>query len=101
MTHIEQEKRTVRQMVEIYCYGKKHTAKGLCEECSALLDYAYQRLDHCKFGEDKPTCKKCPIHCYKPEMKEKIREAMRYDCQETDLGLLFGQAHMGRLLDLI
>ena len=46
MTHIEQEKRTVRQMVEIYCYGKKHTAKGLCEECSALLDYAYQRLDH-------------------------------------------------------
>ena len=21
---------------------------------------------------------KCPIHCYKPEMKEKIREAMRY-----------------------
>ena len=44
MTHIEQEKRTVRQMVEIYCYGKKHTAKGLCEECSALLDYAYQRL---------------------------------------------------------
>ena len=44
MTHIEQEKRTVRQMVEIYCHGKKHTAKGLCEECSALLDYAYQRL---------------------------------------------------------
>ena len=78
MTHIEQEKRTVRQMVEIYCYGKKHTAKGLCEECSALLDYAYQRLDHCKFGEEKPTCKKCPIHCYNPEMKEKIREAMRY-----------------------
>ena len=37
MTHIEQEKRTVRQMVEIYCYGKKHTAKGLCEECSAPL----------------------------------------------------------------
>ena len=78
MTHIEQEKRTVRQMVEIYCHGKKHTAKGLCEECSALLDYAYQRLDHCKFGEEKPTCKKCPIHCYKPEMKEKIRETMRY-----------------------
>ena len=28
--------------------------------------------------ENKPTCKKCPIHCYKPDMKEKMREAMRY-----------------------
>ena len=88
MTRIEQEKKTVRQMVEIYCHGKNHVSKGLCEECAALLDYAYQRLDHCKFlnessgkaerGENKPTCKKCPIHCYKPDMKEKMREAMRY-----------------------
>ena len=71
-------------MVEIYCHGKKHERKRLlnhvevCEECSALLNYAYQRLDHCKFGENKPTCKKCPIHCYKPDMKEHMREAMRY-----------------------
>ncbi len=72
-------------MVEIYCHGKKHTpstdlkiGKGLCEECNALLDYAYQRLDHCKFGEQKPTCKNCPIHCYKPAMKEQMREVMRY-----------------------
>ncbi|MGN1173490.1 MAG: nitrous oxide-stimulated promoter family protein, partial [Muribaculaceae bacterium] len=34
MTRIEQEKETVRQMVEIYCRGKKHTSKGLCQECS-------------------------------------------------------------------
>lgn len=92
MTRIEQEKKTVRQMVEIYCIGKKHERSRLlsfacpepcrrievCEECSALLNYAYHRLDHCKFGENKPTCKKCPIHCYKPDMKEKMREAMRY-----------------------
>lgn len=57
MTRIEQEKKTVSQMVEIYCHGKKHTKEGLCEECSALLDYAYTRLEHCKFGEKKPTCK--------------------------------------------
>lgn len=55
MTRIEQEKKTVSQMVEIYCHGKKHTKEGLCEECSALLDYAYTRLEHCKFGEKKPT----------------------------------------------
>ena len=71
-------------MVEIYCIGKKHERSRLlshievCEECSALLNYAYQRLDHCKFGEQKPTCKKCPIHCYKPDMKEQMRESMRY-----------------------
>lgn len=78
MTRIEQEKKTVRQMIEIYCKGQQHTKDGLCDECSALLDYAFDRLDHCKFGEKKPTCKKCPIHCYKPAMREQMREAMRY-----------------------
>lgn len=78
MTRIEEEKKTVKQMMEIYCHGHKHTKDGLCEECTELLEYAFVRLDHCKFGEKKTTCKKCPIHCYKPVMKEKMREAMRY-----------------------
>ena len=26
----------------------------------------------------KPTCAKCPIHCYKPAMREQIRDVMRY-----------------------
>ena len=78
MTRIEQEKKTVSQMVEIYCHGMKHTKEGLCEECSALLDYAYTRLEHCKFGEKKPTCKKCTIHCYRPQMKEQMCKVMRW-----------------------
>lgn len=28
--------------------------------------------------EKKPTCNKCPIHCYKPEPKEQMRLVMRY-----------------------
>lgn len=36
------------------------------------------RLDRCKFGNEKPTCKKCPIHCYKPDMREKMRAVMRW-----------------------
>ena len=36
------------------------------------------RLDGCKFGNDKPACKRCPIHYYKPEMREKIRSVMRW-----------------------
>ena len=50
----------------------------LCPQCQALLDYAHKRLDHCKFGEDKPSCTRCPVHCYKPAMREHIRQVMRY-----------------------
>ena len=51
---------------------------SLCPQCQALLDYAHQRLERCKFGEDKPSCTRCPVHCYKPAMREQIRQVMRY-----------------------
>ena len=51
---------------------------GLCEECSALLEYARARLDRCPYGLDKPTCAKCTTHCYKPAMREQVRAVMRY-----------------------
>ena len=41
MSRIEEDKRTVRQMVEIYCHGNHHTREGLCEECRALLEYSH------------------------------------------------------------
>ena len=47
-------------------------------EYKELEVYAYKRLDMCRFGNNKPNCKRCPIHCYKPEMREKIRQVMRY-----------------------
>ena len=43
-----------------------------------LLDYARLRLGKCPYQEGKPTCANCPIHCYRPEMREKIRATMRY-----------------------
>ena len=54
------------------------TVSSLCPQCQALLDYAHKRLEHCKFGEDKPSCTRCPVHCYKPAMREQIRQVMRY-----------------------
>jgi hypothetical protein len=42
------------------------------------LEYSHFRLDHCKFGENKTTCKVCPVHCYKPEMREQMRRVMIY-----------------------
>ena len=54
------------------------TVPPLCPQCQALLDYAHQRLERCRFGEDKPSCTLCPVHCYKPAMRQQIRQVMRY-----------------------
>ena len=65
-------------MIYIYCRGQHGTREGLCLECRALLDCARERLDKCPFQEGKMTCAKCPIHCYRPAMREQIRAVMRY-----------------------
>lgn len=57
---------------------KKHGKKELCVECRELLTYATARLDRCRFGERKTKCHKCNVHCYRPDMREKIREVMRF-----------------------
>ncbi len=71
------ELRTVEKMVRLYCRHKEGNA-SLCAECRALLDYAAQRLNRCRFGAAKPTCRQCPIHCYRPDMRERIRAVMRW-----------------------
>lgn len=73
------EKQTIEAMIRLYCRGHHAAAAGgVCGECRELLDYAMKRLDCCPFGAEKPTCARCPIHCYKPSMRERIREVMRY-----------------------
>ena len=62
----------------MYCAAKHGTSHSLCAECEVLNNYAQKRLSYCKFGQDKPTCEKCPVHCYAPEMREKIRVVMKY-----------------------
>jgi len=75
---IEREKRTVAAMVRVYCRGRHGTRRGLCPECAELLGFARSRLDGCRFGEAKSTCGSCAIHCYRPDMRDRIREVMRY-----------------------
>jgi hypothetical protein len=65
-------------MVEIYCHDHHESKDELCPECSSLFDYAKMRLDKCPFQENKSTCGKCLIHCYQPQMREKVKEVMRY-----------------------
>ncbi len=65
-------------MVGLYCRAHHGRGKEMCGECRDLLDYAFRRLDCCPFGPEKPTCAHCPIHCYKPDMRAKVQEVMRY-----------------------
>lgn len=64
-------------MIGLYC-RKKEGNRQLCESCSTLWEYACLRLHHCPFGEKKTSCKKCRIHCYKPEKREQMRNIMRF-----------------------
>lgn len=77
-TKRDREKQTVSQMIALYCKKQHHTKQGLCPECTALERYARQRSDRCPFMETKTFCSNCRVHCYKPEMRQKIREVMRF-----------------------
>jgi hypothetical protein len=65
-------------MLGIHCRGNHGKRADLCGDCSRLREYALKRLETCPYGEDKPACSHCPVHCYKADMREGIREAMRY-----------------------
>ena len=43
-----------------------------------MLDYAITRSEKCPFMEHKTFCSNCRVHCYKPELREKIRVVMRF-----------------------
>ena len=77
-TKREREKRMVSQMIALYCRKKHHPRGDLCPQCAALDAYAKMRADKCPFMETKTFCSNCRIHCYKPDMRAKIREVMRF-----------------------
>ena len=73
----EHEMELVSQMIALYC-RKKHGEGKLCPECAELDRYALQRSEKCPFMETKTFCSNCRVHCYKPEMREKIHQVMRF-----------------------
>jgi len=78
-TRIERELMTISTMVDMYCADHhERSGESLCPVCSEFRDYAERRLQKCPYGEDKPTCANCPIHCYKASRKAQARLIMRY-----------------------
>lgn len=73
------EQKVINEMIAIYCRKNHKTPNNkLCEDCQKLLDYANERTKRCPFMEDKTFCVNCKVHCYKPEMRTKIRKVMRF-----------------------
>ncbi|UJD95861.1 nitrous oxide-stimulated promoter family protein [Lelliottia amnigena] len=74
---ISREKETISKMIALY--------ETQCPQASrdpghyqALNAYADKRLDKCVFGEEKPACKQCPVHCYQPAKREEMKQVMRW-----------------------
>ena len=97
----EREKRTISNMVAIYCAGN-HDASArterrltgdthptrstetsfagepLCPACKAIDDYCVLRTERCRSMAHKTSCEECGNHCYAPAQREQIRAIMRY-----------------------
>lgn len=74
----ERDRRVLARMVDIYCRRRHEKGGGLCADCRELLEYASERIARCPLGDRKTTCRKCTVHCYRPDMRERVREVMRY-----------------------
>lgn len=75
---IVRESKTIAAMIELYCTEQHSIDGALCPECADLHEYAQERLRRCPFQEKKSTCAKCTVHCYKADMRERVRVVMRY-----------------------
>jgi hypothetical protein len=75
---LERERKTIDSMIAIYCRDRHGAASVPCRECTALAEYAHDRLERCPFGHDKPTCLNCKVHCYRSGMQDRVRTVMRH-----------------------
>lgn len=75
----KRELKTIRVMIGMYC--RRHhggSAAQPCSACTALFSYATRRLELCVFGDAKPTCANCSVHCYSAEKREQVRVIMKW-----------------------
>ena len=49
----------------------------VCPECREFLSYAIARRINCPL-DPKPVCKHCPVHCYKPDYRQQVKDIMRF-----------------------
>lgn len=76
----KKEQYLVEEMIHLYCRKNHRDYKGQkpCPVCRELAEYAKKRSEKCPFMENKSFCSNCKVHCYKPQMRERIRSVMRF-----------------------
>ena len=75
--NIKTEIATIKAMIKIYCSDIHKKKLCDCNECKELFDYAILKIEKCPH-KIKPNCNDCKIHCYKIEMRERIKIVMRH-----------------------
>lgn len=74
---IKREKKTVYVMIRMYCQHF-HREKEMCNNCLDLYKYTEARIDKCPFGQTKPVCNVCTVHCFKKDIREEVKKIMRF-----------------------
>ncbi|SKC17544.1 Uncharacterized protein YgbA [Kosakonia radicincitans] len=74
---ILREKLTILKMIALYQRACPDAVSSESHYAN-LYAYAEKRLDKCVFGEEKPACKQCPVHCYQPAKREEMKQIMRW-----------------------
>jgi hypothetical protein len=75
---IRREKNTIGVMIGMYCRRRHGSRVQDCEGCRNLLVHAHAKIDRCVFHDSKPACNECRVHCYSRQMREEIRDVMRF-----------------------
>lgn len=73
----QRDKKVVKTMIQMYC-SNHHCGTSLCKDCTELTEYCFRKIDKCPLGSKKTNCQRCPIHCYEPQQREKIKKVMKY-----------------------
>jgi hypothetical protein len=93
-TSTKRQKRDIgllARFVRLHCEGR-HGAAGrsgirlpaglgtvqLCGDCASLLTYAVSKRLACPLDAEKPSCRRCRIHCYGDRQRQEIREVMAF-----------------------
>ena len=78
MDKLDNEKRLLRAMIDLYCRKNHNSKNELCSDCKELKEYSFYRLSKCPFGSDKKSCVNCKIKCYDEKHKDRIKEVMKF-----------------------
>jgi hypothetical protein len=74
---LKREVSIINKFISVYCRSK-HDGNGvLCRSCRELHDYTLTRLDACPY-DPKPPCKQCPTHCFKSDMRARMKDVMSF-----------------------